>query len=203
MSTKYRIGEQIVKALGQRGVGVVTIQQAMLVASQIANKNIRDYIWALKSDGDITIPHSVLKEYTKGVVFDQTRDMWYVPLTVRTLDTLYGNMGVYSVYPKGRPADHIVPLSATFLGMYSGLGAYSLEGMLGYMPERDRIYLTGDTWTSDSEVSMLLIPDCTSLDPDDQMPGFVEMEADVLAQAIQILAPQLQTQNIENDNTKK
>lgn len=203
MSTKYRIGEQIVKALGQRGVGNISIQQAMLVASQIANANIRDYIWATRADGEITVPHSVLKEFVWPVSYDETRGKYYLSMTVRALDTLYGNMGIYTVYPKGKPEDSLIPLQSSYSFMFSGLDAHSLEGMDGYIPERDRIYLTGTGWQEGDEMSALIIPDCTSLQPDEEVPGFVEKEVDVITQAMQVLAPQLQMLNLENDGTPK
>jgi len=71
MATKYRMGEEVVKLFNQTVLGGnITVQEAMLVASQAANKYIREYIFSNKSAGEQTVPYSCLKEYIEPVVTD-------------------------------------------------------------------------------------------------------------------------------------
>jgi hypothetical protein len=76
--------------------------------------------------------------------------------------------------------------------MFKGLDAFQLEGKLGYIPEKDRIYLQGAEFESDFEVFVRLIPDTTSLEPDDNIPAPVDMEVNIIQLALQILATQMQ-----------
>ena len=81
--------------------------------------------------------------------------------------------------------------------MFKGLDSFQLEGKLGYIPEKDRIYIQGAEFEPDFEIFVRLIPDTTSLEPDDNIPAPVDMEMNIIQLALQILATQMQ---IPRDN---
>ena len=101
-------------------------------------------------------------------------------------------MGIYHVASTTDIDDLFVPLDAGFNSMFKGLDAFQLEGKLGYIPEKDRIYLQGAEFEADFEVFVRLIPDATSLEPDDNIPAPVGMEVNIIQLALQILATQMQ-----------
>jgi hypothetical protein len=193
MATIYRIGEQIQKLYGQKVVGSkISRQEAILAASQATNKVLRDLIYTNKSQGIDTIPYECFREYVLPIKKDVLRNKWYAKLPIRTLESLLNNMGIYHVASTTDIDDLFVPLDAGFNSMFKGLDAFQLEGKLGYIPEKDRIYLQGAEFESDFEVFVRLIPDATSLEPDDNIPAPVDMEVNIIQLALQILATQMQ-----------
>ena len=193
MATIYRIGEQIQKLYGQKVVGSkISRQEAILAASQATNKVLRDLIYTNKAQGIDTIPYECFREYVLPIQKDVLRNKWYAKLPIRTLESLLNNMGIYHVAPTTDIDDLFVPLDAGFNSMFKGLDAFQLEGKLGYIPEKDRIYLQGAEFESDFEVFVRLIPDATSLEPDDNIPAPVDMEVNIIQLALQILATQMQ-----------
>jgi hypothetical protein len=193
MATIYRIGEQIQKLYGQKVVGSkISRQEAILAASQATNKVLRDLIYTNKAQGIDTIPYECFREYVLPIQKDVLRNKWYAKLPIRTLESLLNNMGIYHVASTTDIDDLFVPLDAGFNSMFKGLDAFQLEGKLGYIPEKDRIYLQGAEFESDFEVFVRLIPDATSLEPDDNIPAPVDMEVNIIQLALQILATQMQ-----------
>jgi len=193
MATIYRIGEQIQKLYGQKVVGSkISRQEAILAASQATNKVLRDLIYTNKAQGIDTIPYECFREYVLPIQKDNLRNKWYAKLPIRTLESLLNNMGIYHVASTTDIDDLFVPLDAGFNSMFKGLDAFQLEGKLGYIPEKDRIYLQGAEFESDFEVFVRLIPDATSLEPDDNIPAPVDMEVNIIQLALQILATQMQ-----------
>lgn len=193
MATIYRIGEQIQKLYGQKVVGSkISRQEAILAASQATNKVLRDLIYTNKAQGIDTIPYECFREYVLPIQKDALRNKWYAKLPIRTLESLLNNMGIYHVASTTDIDDLFVPLDAGFNSMFKGLDAFQLEGKLGYIPEKDRIYLQGAEFEADFEVFVRLIPDATSLEPDDNIPAPVDMEVNIIQLALQILATQMQ-----------
>jgi hypothetical protein len=198
MATIYRIGEQIQKLYGQKVVGSkISRQEAILAASQATNKVLRDLIYANKAQGIDTIPYACFREYVLPVQKDTLRNKWYAKLPIRTLESLLNNMGIYHVASTTDIDDLFVPLDSGFNSMFKGLDSFQLEGKLGYIPEKDRIYIQGAEFEPDFEIFVRLIPDTTSLEPDDNIPAPVDMEMNIIQLALQILATQMQ---IPRDN---
>lgn len=198
MATIYRLGEQLQKLYGQKVVGSkISRQEAILAASQATNKVLRDLIYANKSQGVETIPYECFREYVLPVKLDNLRNKWYATLPIRTLESLFNNMGIYHVAPAADIDDLMVPLDSGFNSMFRGLDAFYLEGKLGYIPQKDRIYLQGGDFNEDFEVYVRLIPDATSLQPDDQVPAPADLEIDIIQLALQLLSVQIQ---IPRDN---
>lgn len=204
MSKKYRIGEEVVKLFGQTvSGGKISIQEGMLYASQAANKYIRDLIFSNKKLGVETPPYSVLSDYEVEVLKDTVKNKFYAPLPVRALETLLNNMGVFQVTSCDE-GELFVPLNKGFIGMFRGLDSYGLEGMLGYIPERDKLWMYGEDFEEGFKVNITLIPDCTSLEADEEIPLPTDAEYDVILMALQLAQVQMQTpQNLETDNTQK
>ena len=196
-ATIYRLGEDIVKSYAQRVQGgKITIQEAMLKGAQASNKYIRDLIWRNISMGEYTVPYGCLFEYTVGVEKDTTKGKWFATLPIRTLESLHNNMGIYYVAAATDIYTPIIPLATNFNALYRGLDAFGLETQLGYTPERDRIYIQGVDVDENFKVFMRLIPDSTTLNPDDPMPIPPDCEYEVIQMALQLLAPQIQTPEI-------
>lgn len=202
MASVYRLGEQIQKIFGQKVVGSkITRQEAMLAASQAANKLARDLIWRNKAEGIETIPYSYLKEYRLGIQKDTIRGTWYATLPVRTLESVANNRGIYHVAPASDIDEAMVPTDAGFGHMFRGMESYQLEGKLYYTPERDRIYIKGAEFEADYEIFVRLIPDATMLDADDELPLPPEAETDAILMALQILGVQMQSpKDVTTDN---
>lgn len=202
MATIYRAGEQVVKAYGQFVVnGKISRQEAILAAAQASNKVLRDLIWRNKSEGVETIPYFCFKEYILGVEYDDIKKRWYATLPVRTLESLNNNRGIYHVAPKDDVYETMVPLDRGFNSMFKGLDSFQLEGRLGYIPERDRVYIQGAEFDETYEILVRVIPDATSLDVDEELPLSPELEIDMLQIALQILGVQMQSpQQTQNDN---
>jgi len=201
MATIYRIGEQVQKLYGQKVVGSkITRQEAILAASQATNKILRELIWANKNQGIETIPYECFREYVLPVKKDKLRSKWYAILPIRTLESLHNNRGIYHVSPSTDIDDLMIPLDAGFIGMFRGMDAFYLEGKLGYIPERDRIYLHGAEFNEDYEIYVRLIPDATSLEPDDQVPAPADMEYEIIQLSLQLLNIQAQVrEDIQTD----
>ena len=197
--TKYRLGEQLLKLYGQTVTGgKVTITQAMLAVSQAANKYIRDTIYRLKSEGEEIVPYTFIRVYESQT--EKKGNSIIAKLPIRTLDTLYNNFGIFQVTVCEEP---IIPLTQGFKVMYRGLESYGLEGMSGYIPRRDEIEFVGSI-TEGEKVELSLIPDCTMMQPDENIPLASDGEVEVLSIALQLLQPQMQIQqNIVNDNTER
>ena len=202
MATLYKIGENIIKAFGQKVVGgKITRQEAILAGAQATNKLVRDLIWMNKSNGNETIPYYCFREYRLGIQKDSLRNRWYAKLPIRTLESLYNNRGIYHVAPAEDIDDLLVPLDAGFNSMFVGLDAFQLEGRLGYIPERDRIYIQGADFDEDFELFVRLIPDATSLEPDDESPAPPELEYDIVSLALQMLGVTMQLpSDVQNNN---
>lgn len=198
----YRLGEQLQKLYGQKVVNSkITRQEALLVAAQATNRVLQQLIWQNKAMGIDTMPYGVFREYRLGVAKDTLRGKWYAQLPVRTLESLHNNMGIYHVAPADDIDDLMVPLDAGFNSMFKGLEAFQLEGKLGYIPERDRIYIQGAEFEADFELYVRLIPDSTSLEPDDLLPLPAALEFDALQIGLQLLGVQINTpQDVQNDN---
>lgn len=194
MATIYRIGEQVQKLYGQKVVGSkISRQEAILAASQAINKVLRDLIYANKSQGVETIPYECFREYVLPTFDDPIRGKKYAKLPIRTLESLLNNMGVYHVAPAKDIDDLMIPLDVGFNSMFRGLDSFQLEGKLGYIPEKDRLYIQGADFEDGYEIFVRLIPDATSLEPDDDMPAPADMEVNIIQIALQILAPQMQS----------
>ena len=205
MATKYRMGEEVVKLFNQTVLGGnITVQEAMLVASQAANKYIREYIFANKSAGEQTVPYSCLKEYIEPVLTDGN-GKFYASLPVRTLEGLPNNGGIFQVSPANDESELIAPLNTGFFGMFKGLDSYQLEGRIGYIPKLDKIYLYGvDTITDGYSLKIVVVPDSTALDAADEMPLPTDCEYDVITMAVQMAQTKMASQpNIVTDNTPK
>lgn len=202
MATLYRIGENVLKTFGQNVVGgKITRQEAILAAAQASNKLVRDLIWRNKAEGNETIPYYCFKEYRLAVQLDNLRNRWYATLPVRTLESLYNNRGVYHVAPADDIDDTFIPLDAGFNSMFRGLDAFQLEGRLGYIPERDRIYIQGADFDEDYEIFVRLIPDATGLEPDDELPAPPELENDIIMLALQNLGVTMQVpRDVQTNN---
>lgn len=193
MATKYRMGEALLKLLSQNlQDSKVTMQEAMLFTSQAANKYIREMIWQNKAMGETTIPYYALKDYEIDTQLDESRDMLYAKLPIRTLDNVYQNMGIFQVVPCNDYSQAMIPLNKGFLAMYRNMPSYGIEGNLGFIPERDRIYIYGADPTENIKIVATLIPDCTALNPDEEMPLPTDAETDVLNLAISQLQITLQ-----------
>lgn len=201
-STILKLGEQVQKLYGQKVVGSkITRQEAMLATGQATNKLLRDLIWRNKSQGIETIPYECFREYYLGISYDQRKRKWYAVLPIRTLESLHNNAGIYHVAPASDVDELMIPLDSGFNSMFRGLDSFGLEGKLGYIPERDRIYIQGADFEADYEVFVRLIPDATSLEPDDYSPAPADMEFDVIQLALQLLGVQMQSpKDIQTDN---
>jgi hypothetical protein len=201
MATLYRIGEDVVKSYSQRVQGgKITIQEGILKAAQAANKYVRDLIWRNHSMGDEGVPYSCLVSYTVGVSYDDMKKKWYAKLPIRTLDNLQNNMGIYYVAPADCQDQPIIPLPPNFGGLWQGLGAYSIENKIGYIAERDRVYIQGTSVNEDYKLYIQVIPDNTALDPDEEVALPPDCEYEVIQMALQLLAPQMQTPTNPNTN---
>ena len=205
MATKYRMGEEVVKLFNQTVLGGnITVQEAMLVASQAANKYIREYIFSNKSTGEQTVPYSCLKEYIEPVVTDGY-GKFYANLPVRTLEGLPNNGGIFQVSPANDESELIAPLNTGFFGMFKGLDSYQLEGRIGYIPKLDKIYLYGvDTIADGYSLKIVVVPDSTALDAADEMPLPADCEYDVIAMAVQMAQTKMASPpNLVTDNTPR
>ena len=202
MATIYKLGEQVQKLYGQKVVGSkISRQEAILATSQATNKVLRDLIYSNKSQGIETIPYQCFREYVLPVQLDTLRNKYYAVLPIRTLESLLNNMGIYHVAPATNIDELIVPLDSGFNSMFKGLDAFYLEGKLGYIPQKDRIYLQGGEFDSSYEVYVRLIPDATSLDPDDEVPAPADLEINIIQLALQTLSVQMQVpRDNQNDN---
>jgi len=198
----FRLGEQVQRAVGQKAVNSkISRQEAMLLAGQACNKVLRDLIWRNKTEGIETVPYACFKEYTLGVEYDSLKDSWYAALPIRTLESLYNNRGIYHVAPADNPNEMMIPLDRGFLFMFKDLDSFGLEDNLGYIPERDRIYLHGATFDAEYEVFIRVVPDATSLAPDDAIPLPPELTLDALKLAIEIATAQISLpEDIQNNN---
>jgi len=201
-STIYRIGEQVQKLYGQKVVGSkITRQEAILATGQATNKVLRELIWRNKSEGIETIPYDCFREYYLNISFDTRKRKWYAVLPIRTLESLHNNAGIYHVAPGNCIDELMIPLDSGFNSMFRGLDSYGLEGQLGYIPERDRIYIQGADFDQDFELFVRLIPDATSLQPDDYMPAPADLEYEIIQLALQLLGVQMQApKDIQTDN---
>ncbi len=205
MATKYRMGEEVVKLFNQTVLGGnITVQEAMLVASQAANKYIREYIFSNKSAGEQTVPYSCLKEYIEPVVTDGY-GKFYANLPVRTLEGLPNNGGIFQVSPANDESELIAPLNTGFFGMFKGLDSYQLEGRIGYIPKLDKIYLYGvDTIADGYSLKIVVVPDSTALDAADEMPLPTDCEYDVITMAVQMAQTKMASPpNLVTDNTPR
>jgi len=193
MATIYRLGEQVQKLYGQKVVGgKISRQEAILAASQATNKILRDLIYANKSQGIDTIPYECFREYVLPIQKDIFRNKWYAKLPIRTLESLLNNMGIYHVAPASDIDELMVPLDAGFNSMFRGLDAFQLEGRLGYIPEKDRVYIQGADFDEEFKLFVRLIPDATSLSADDDMPAPADLEYEIIQLALQLLSIQIQ-----------
>lgn len=185
---KQKSGQELIRLLNRRFTeGSITQQEAQLYVGQAANKYIRDYLWALQKQGEYVIPASFLREYTEEAKLDSNREEWYVDLPVRTLDSIGYNRGVYHVYKQYNEDDLFVPTNTGFLGMFSGLDSFELEGRLSYRQIGNRIYINGTNVGTGYMLSMNLLVDNNELAPDEELTLPPDAEEEVMHLALQLV----------------
>jgi hypothetical protein len=206
MATKYRMGEEVVKLFNQTVLGGnITVQEAMLVASQASNKYVRDIILAGKMSGDQTVPFSCLVQYNVVVAQEASTNKYYLELPVRALEGIPDNGGVFQLTPAEDDSELIAPLNTGFTGMFKGLDSYYLEGRLGYIPRGRKLYLQGADYIPEGRTyTATIIPDATELEADADMPLPTDCEYDVITMAVELAKVKFSVQpNLVTDNTPK
>mgnify|MGYP000125955672 CR=1 FL=1 len=205
---KRRFGEQLIKLLNSGHYvteSSLTLPQAMLFVAQARDKLARDSMLSRRGDYEsFDIYAQFLTTYTeKTRPMPNGRKGVYLPLKYRPLNIL-NNEGIFEVFFTADETDNhnqLLPLPAGFNSMFRG--SSDLEGMAGYIPEKDKLIIVGYD-TPDAEITVKLIASSVDMDEYDMFPISGDMEYDVLRMALELAGVSKQmAKDIINDNVNQ
>lgn len=191
-SSKYSIAEQILKMIYSGNVvqkNDITIRQIIALVSQERNKLIMEFIYQLKAQGENFVPYDILTDYDITTASDGNIQFSTIP--VRTLTTLHNQMGIYQVFLKNDPTEqHFIPTNVGARSMTRNLESFDVEGLHYYYPVSNRIFFP--TLTEPTEIRLRAIVDSNSIGDRQFLPMPPDMEATLIQNVFQKLAPQTQ-----------
>lgn len=204
-TTKHSLADQALRILSGGDISKdseTTIREMMIAISQARDFIVRRELWNLMKMDDVDIPGEYITSFEDvKTLKDDKKNMFYSDLPAEYLD-LPRNMGIYQISLMQDQYNAFVPVTASFLSMFRGLAAQSLEGRKSYFPERGRIYYPEMTEAdSIKEVLIKEVVASADIDEDDLFPIPADKEYEVIQMAIQMYSTQKQIPNDQlNDN---
>lgn len=174
-------------------------QEAMLVVSQARDSIIKRYLYQAYQEERILFGNWLSTVNDLEIEYDEDRCLYYSHLRVKPISFI-SNGAIHSVWVGKNLDDTIKPVEANFLvrtkNRYDGLGKNK-----GYFLEGDRIYYVKDMSGVKKNISMRLVADSSSLNPDELFPIDGSVETEMMQLAMQFASTQKGVpQDIINDN---
>lgn len=201
--TKLDLAARCIKQFFPKGTrdSKTSLREVMYCVGNVRDEMIKSNAWAMYSAGEEIVWDGMLSPF-KGVSLTKESDcLFSLELPSKPL-YLPKNMGIFSVTSSHDRTKAIVPVAPTFIIMYQGSQALSLDGQLGYYQEGNKLFLLGGAITEDSTVDLLLVAQSEDIGSDEYFPFPADMENELLMRAAQQYAPTVTIPEDAADNKR-
>lgn len=176
-------------------------RQAIYAVQQARNKVIFDFMWAMKSAGENSVPFELIDE--KEVELESYKDgVKMISLKDRVMSGLPNGVGVFQLTTTDMPPTEVLPTPTGFLTLYQNQSSFNMEGEPYYIPVKDTLYVYGIKGDG-CNLTLRAIFAGESYGEDDFFCITPEMEIDIVSTAIKLLATMREMPEDQiTDNTK-